>query len=196
MYAKRRPSKAVKIITLTGSSGAGKTTIAKELLKLRPDLQIVISLTTRSKRDSDIPGEYRYDMAKKEFERLRVKDVFLWTVEVHDNEYGTMRESVDEALRAKHLYLMILEPNVLEILTHYTEGKVSPFYVFAPTEEVLLKRRQGRGDREETVERRIRDCKEWDENAKKSAVPYIFITNNDTVEKAVKQVLTRLPSVK
>ena len=44
-----------KIVTLTGPSGVGKTTIMKELVK--SDFRFLESTTTRSKRDSDLLGE-------------------------------------------------------------------------------------------------------------------------------------------
>lgn len=49
------------ILTLTGASGAGKTTIARILLKELPlDVMMVPSYTTRKPRESDIEGECKY----------------------------------------------------------------------------------------------------------------------------------------
>lgn len=65
-----------KIITFTGASGAGKTTMVKELLK-NPQFGLVPSITTRNSRLSDLPGEYEY-ITDTEFDWLKCWDAFVW----------------------------------------------------------------------------------------------------------------------
>lgn len=87
------------ILTLTGASGAGKTTIARELLKKLPvDTQIVVSYTTRKPRGVDIPGEYKH-ISKFRFWFLKKIGSFLWTFDLHGNSYGTTKRWVAKALK-------------------------------------------------------------------------------------------------
>lgn len=71
------------ILTLTGASGAGKTTIAGELLKKLPvDARMVPSYTLRKfrkPRSTDLPGEYKH-VSRFRFWFLSTIGAFLWTV--------------------------------------------------------------------------------------------------------------------
>lgn len=89
-----------RIITLSGPSAVGKTTIARELLQANPEWKLLISLTTRGPRPSDIPGEYKYNVSMRRFDELEREGKFVWTVCVHGNKYGTLSKLVDDALDA------------------------------------------------------------------------------------------------
>src|SRR5258708_40128250 len=105
-----------KIVTITGASGSGKTSVARELLKIIPSAKLVLSITTRPPRESDLPDEYRTNVPLAEFEKRSQNNEFLWEVEAHGNRYGTLRASVNEALANPYPSLMILIPNVLATL--------------------------------------------------------------------------------
>ena len=190
MARKRKPLRAsMKIITITGPSGSGKTVIAGELLKRVSNLRLVVSNTTRKPRDSDLAGEYRHNVDPKEFER---KQDFIWIVSAHGNTYGTRFDSLNEALRAEHISLMIIVPESVQALLDYAPGRILPFYILPPKEQALRERLKLRGDDEKTIERRVGDCKKWNEEAKTSGIPYIFIRNDAALEKAVAQFLAHI----
>ena len=173
-----------RIITFTGASGAGKSTIAQAL-----GYPFVLSTTTRTPRDSDLPGEYEYleldDMVWEE----KGWNNYLWIEPHAKHYYGTKREVVDRALQAPDLSVMILIPKVLPRLLNYAgTEKVLPFYVRSPEETILRARMQQRGETNNTIELRLNESRKWDQEAEKSEIPYIFITNNGTIEAAADQV--------
>jgi serine kinase of HPr protein (carbohydrate metabolism regulator) len=47
-------------IVITGTSGSGKSAIARKLCETDTRFQIVRAVTTRAKRDDDLPGTYEY----------------------------------------------------------------------------------------------------------------------------------------
>ncbi len=169
------------IVTITGPSGAGKSSIAKRLLELDPTMQLVVSLTSRAPRPSDLPGEYRSRITMDEFNYRSRFNEFLWLVETHGSWYGTLTVSVSEALRSPSPSLMILVPEVLKLLYDHigSEGGILPFYILSPSRKELHRRLEKRGDDEKAIRRRIGDCKKWDKEAGKSNIPYIFIPNKD-----------------
>lgn len=179
----------IKIITFSGPSGSGKTTIVGRLLRLNPKWKLIVSHTTRAPRSSDLPGEYRCKVSKREFSRREKRREFIWTVSVHDNKYGTLFESIDQALRKDHASVMLLTPDSIPLLLKYIPGKALSFFILPPPEEALRERLKLRGETFEAIERRIADCKKWAEEAKSSGIPYVFIDNSGAVDEAVQQVL-------
>ena len=187
------------ILTLTGASGAGKTTIAKELLnKLPIDAQMVPSYTIRKyrkPRPTDLPGEYKH-ISQFKFWLLKTTGAFLWTVYPHGNSYGTTKHWVAKALRDDNtIYIMILTPDAVIRLNDFA-GKMSPdrifsFYVLSPPEEVLRERLRARGDKEDEIQKRIADCIKWNSEAKISGISYEFVTNNGTIESVTEEATTR-----
>ena len=183
------------ILTLTGASGAGKTTLAKEFLKLPVYAQMVPSYSTRKPRDADIPGEYKY-VNKFRFWFLKTTGAFLWTVYPHGNSYGTTKRWVIKALKDDNtVYIMILFSDAIKILNSFAEktgcpGRVFYFYILSPSQEILRERLRSRGDKEDEIEKRIADCVKWDPEAKTSDIPYEFVKNDGMIESITEEVAT------
>ena len=168
--------KTNRIITLTGPSGTGKTTLAKALLKLDPSIKLIRSYTTRTARPSDLPGEYACDQKQSDFD-LR-KSEYLWIITAHGNTYATRQDDVTQALKSKSLSLMILVPKAVALLRAFAHPDVVSFFILPPNETVLQKRLVERGDDKESIERRINDGKKWHDDFVKYNIPYFKIDND------------------
>src|SRR3989344_2533403 len=184
-----------KIFTLTGASGAGKSTLARAFLKQNPSSRLITSFTTRSPRESDMPGEYGCNLP---LEFFKDKDRFLWVVKAHGNVYGTTKDSIREAFFSGAPHLMILTPETIPLLrTAAAEwdsinSVVASFYVLSPEEKKLKQRLYVRGETAHFVEQRINDCKKWDKEALATDIPYLFLSNNEPdtgIQNAVQQML-------
>jgi guanylate kinase len=87
------------MLILSSPSGAGKTTLTRDLLQDRAlDLTLSISVTTRARRSSEVDGIHYLFKSRTEFERMKAGDELLEWAEVHGNYYGTPREPVDAVL--------------------------------------------------------------------------------------------------
>ena len=172
-----------KILTFTGASGSGKSSIAKSL-----GFPLVLSTTTRAPRPSDLLGEYEY-LNIKNFDFTEANNDFLWIKEYGGNYYSTRYDSINLALSHPENFIMILVPEVLPLLLDYAgKRKVLPFYLRSPDEAVLRSRLEKRGEREDSIERRLKESKDWDVQADESGIPYFYITNNGALEEAVGHV--------
>ena len=86
------------MLILSSPSGAGKTSIAREILNRDPNLVMSISATTRAKRPSEVDGEDYYFIDKMDFEAKINNNSFIEYARVFDNYYGTPKEPVEKAI--------------------------------------------------------------------------------------------------
>ena len=84
-----------KLIILSAPSGAGKTTICKELLKNNDKWNFSVSATTRPKRENEVDGEDYIFMAREKFDHKEKIGEFIECEWVHGNKYGTLHEPLE-----------------------------------------------------------------------------------------------------
>ena len=77
-----------RLFLLTGTSGAGKTTISQLLLKRNPQLRRVITYTTRSPRGKEKNGIDYHFVSEETFKRLIQENAFMEWAQVYDHLYG------------------------------------------------------------------------------------------------------------
>jgi len=179
----------VRIITVTGPSGAGKTTIVGELLKRHPGWGMVVSLTSRELRNNDLPGEYRCNLPVKYLQQLNKDGKALWLEGEHGNVYVTLFKDVNEARNSRTRtlsFMQILHRSVVK-LRFYIPNEVLSVFILPPSEGELRRRLENRGESPEQIDRRIADCKKWEEEARVSGIPYEFVRNDGTVAEAVEK---------
>ena len=88
------------MLVLSSPSGAGKTTLSRQLLGNDSQIQLSVSCTTRAKRPSEKDGvDYKFiDTAS--FRSMIDRGDFLEHARVFDHYYGTPRAPVETALDA------------------------------------------------------------------------------------------------
>lgn len=85
-----------KAIIFSAPSGAGKTTIVKEILRQQYRLEFSISASSRQKRKGEVDGQDYYFLSIEEFKNKIKNNEFLEWEEVYKNHfYGTLRSEID-----------------------------------------------------------------------------------------------------
>ncbi|WP_336294184.1 guanylate kinase [Bartonella sp. CB169] len=139
LNAKKTDKRRGFLFILSSPSGAGKSTISGLLLK-DGQLELSISMTTRKRRPSEVDGLHYHFISKQEFERRRDGDEFIEWAEVHGNYYGTLRESVENALSVGRDVLFDIDYQGTEQLQKKMPGDTVSIFILPPSMKELVSR--------------------------------------------------------
>jgi guanylate kinase len=173
------------MLVISSPSGAGKSTIARNLLEADPELSISVSVTTRARRPSEIEGRHYYFKTVREFEALRATDSLLEWAEVHGNYYGTPRDAVEAAMAEGRDMLFDIDWQGAQQLQEKMAGDVVSIFILPPSMAELQSRLHRRAeDSEEVIATRLSNSRAEIEHWRE----YDYIVVNDDLDRAFKSV--------
>ena len=147
------------MLVVSSPSGAGKTTLTRNLLEQEENVSLSVSVTTREKRLSEIDGVHYHFISRRRFEAMRDSDELLEWAEVHSNYYGTPREPVEKALTAGRDMLFDIDWQGTQQLYTKMRADVVSVFVLPPSATELKSRLERRAeDSGETIKRRLRNA--------------------------------------
>ena len=117
-----------KLVILSASSGAGKSTICKDLLKKNKDWKFSISATTRPMRENEVDGKDYYFFTKEKFEHKEKFGEFIECEWVHGNRYGTLIEPIENAIEKGAVLLLDVDvKGAMNLIEEFDEDVISIF---------------------------------------------------------------------
>jgi guanylate kinase len=169
------------LFVISAPSGAGKTTLIRQVLKRFPQLSYSISHTTRLPRNGETHGQDYFFITEQEFQSRISQEQWIEWAQVHGNYYGTSRAFVSEELKkGKHLLLDIDVQGARQIMK-FEPGVVSIF-ILPPSMDILRQRLENRGtDSPSVISQRMENA-QW-EMAQQSAYDHVIV--NDDFDQAV-----------
>lgn len=183
------PSTNVKrrglMLVLSSPSGAGKSTIARNLLENDNDLNLSVSVTTRKRRGSEIDGVHYHFLTDVDFQRLRDTDALLEWAEVHGNFYGTPREPVERSMAEGHDMLFDIDWQGALQLQEKMPADVVSVFILPPSLAELKSRLHRRAeDSDEVIEQRLENSREEMQHWR----DYDYVVINDDLDRAYSAV--------
>jgi len=173
-----------KLIIITAPSGAGKTSIVRELLKKFDQLAFSISATTREKRPHEKDGVDYYFISYEEFKKRIENGDFAEWEEVYENQfYGTLKSEIERIWAlGKHIIFDIEVKGAQNIKNTYGDQALAIF-IKPPSLEVLIKRlKERKTENDKSLKKRISRA----EKELKYENEFDTIVVNDNFEVAVK----------
>lgn len=169
-------------IIITGTSGAGKSTIAYEFCKKFSTFQRVQAISTRKPRnDKDV--EYKY-LNRDGFEELEKNNKLLIKSEYRREKYGITIEDYQNVVKSNKIPVLVLTP---ESAGQFDESHIeheSFLVIFLDASENVLETRltqRGVIIDENTRKRRDEDRKYKDKMWNRPKCPIYVIKNDDNV---------------
>ena len=154
---------------ISAPSGAGKTSLVREVLTTVPGVALSVSHTTRPMRPGEQDGVHYHFVSVAEFQEMIAAGAFLEYAQVFDNYYGTSMAGVGDQLRGgQDVILEIDWQGAQQVRQLFPE--VVAIFILPPSREVLENRLRARGqDSEAVIARRLREvrteishCNEYD----------------------------------
>ena len=179
------------IVILSSPSGAGKTTLVKEISK-KNNFQISISHTTRKPRSNETDGKDYYFVSHPEFKNLIDEDKFLEYAKVFQNYYGSSKDVVFKKLNnAENVIFDIDWQGTQQIKRQKLNYKIITIFILPPSRDELYNRLLNRDRNDEKIvkERMVQfneDVLHWKD--------YDFVVINDDLVSCYKKIIRFIES--
>ena len=172
------------MVILSSPSGVGKTTITKKIQQKYQSFKISVSHTTRSPRSNEVDGVDYHFVSDKEFKQLIKKDKFYEYAKIFENYYGTLKESVDDAIKKNDL-IFDIDWQGTKQLSKFKNLKIIKIYLITSNKNELKNRLIKRNQNTNLeIEKRFNafddDIKHW--------IDYDYIIINKNLDVCFKQI--------
>lgn len=191
MSNKHRPL----LLVVSAPSGAGKSSLCNRLIKTFPEMVYSISCTTRAPRGTERNGVHYHFLSEEEFAARIAAGEFLEHATVHGSRYGTLKQTVYDALSQGRDILMDIDVQGAQQIRSACGALRSDdairqsfvdIFIAPPSVEELRRRLCGRStDSAETIDRRMRNA--IGEMEQQTTYQYTVI--NDDFETAANELI-------
>ena len=177
------------MFVLSSPSGAGKSTISREILARDGTIAMSVSATTRPKRPGEVAGRDYYFVDKAAFNLMVNRQEFLEYAKVFDNYYGTPAAPVRAALAEGRDVLFDIDWQGTQQIAEQARDDLVSVFILPPSTAELERRLTRRAqDPPDVVARRM--SKASDEMSHYAEYDYIIV--NHGIEDSVDQAMSIL----
>jgi guanylate kinase len=147
------------LFVISAPSGAGKTSLCKEIIDFFPDLRHSVSFTTRPQRRGEREGVDYHFVTQDVFAAMMTNGAFAEWAEVHGNRYGTAIETLQSSSAAGVDILLDIDcQGAAQLKKNYRHGVF--IFILPPGFEELRRRLQSRDtDAEAVIEQRLNNAR-------------------------------------
>lgn len=172
------------LFVVSAPSGAGKTTLCKEIISVVSGIRHSISCTTRKPRPGEVHGREYFFVDERVFQDMVERNEFAEWAPVYGHMYGTPRAALTEMMeQGVDVLLEIDTQGAMQIKKRFEDGVY--IYILPPSIDALRERLQHRGgDSPDEIQRRLQKAREevW------SYREYSYIVRNDDMKQALKEL--------
>jgi len=180
-----------KLIVISSPSGAGKTTITKSLVSKKKNIELSVSLTTRSPRPNEIANKDYTFVNIKTFKKLVAKKSFLEHAKVFGNYYGTLKKKINNKIRQNKTIILDIDWQGARLIKKQLPKITTTIFILPPSLKELKKRLTKRESNAKFINLRMSKAKKeithWKE--------YDYVVVNDNLKKCISEIKSILNSL-
>ena len=172
------------LFIISAPSGAGKTSLVKQLVNSAEDIVVSISHTTRAQRPGEVDGVDYHFIDEQAFLSMVGHSAFLEHARVFDNYYGTSQQHVERLLLdGKDVILEIDWQGARQVRRLIQDSQ--SIFILPPSSAALKQRLENRGqDDAEVIERRMQDAV----NEMSHYAEFDYLVVNDDFDQALQEL--------
>jgi guanylate kinase len=129
-----------KMILVAAPSGAGKSSFLERIIKEVPQLEDVVTYTTRTMRTHESEGVHYHFITHADFDKKVSEGFFIEWAKVHANFYGTSFESIQSAWNRGKVVIMDLDVQGVETFKAKHPKGLKTIFILPPSPEELTRR--------------------------------------------------------
>lgn len=169
------------LFIVSAPSGAGKTTLCRELIDSFPEMRQSVSFATRPMRPGEQDGVDYHFIDTAQFEQMKDENRFAEWAQVHGNFYGTALDTLEAATKeGLDLLLDIDFQGAAQLKKACRQGVF--VFILPPNMAELERRLRARGtDPEDIVNRRLINARE--EISQAIWYDYLVVNDDFTIAK-------------
>ena len=173
------------VVVISSPSGAGKSSIAKKLLKSNSNFDLSVSLTTREPRLGEIDGvDYKF-VSRKTFQNRVKENSFIEYAEVFDNMYGTLKSEVEKKIKLGKNILLDIDWQGARQVKKKLPGDNITIFILPPSILELKRRLKKREHDNSFINKRMskakREINHWNE--------YDYVLVNDNINECMNKIV-------
>lgn len=169
---------------VSAPSGAGKTSLCKEVIDILPNLRHSVSYTTRPARPGEVHGIDYFFVSMEEFMRMVEAGEFAESAKVHGNMYGTALKTLEEYRRNGVDVILDIDCQGARKLKERYRGGIYIFILPPDYQELRRRLNYRNSDTAETIERRLNTAAEEIRESRW----YDYVIVNEIFERAVEEL--------
>ncbi len=177
------------MLVISSPSGAGKSALSRLLMQTETMISMSVSVTTRTRRPSEVDGVHYHFRNLAEFNQMRERGELLEWAQVHDNFYATPRAPVEKALSEGRDVLFDIDVQGTLQLYEKMREDIASVFILPPSIAELHSRLQRRAeDDEATILRRLKsaltEIRHWRD--------YDYVLVNEDLDRCFAELVTIL----
>ena len=176
------------LIVISSPSGAGKTSICKELLRLDDKIRPSISVTTRKPRNNETDGIDYIFITEKDFNKKISNGSFLEYANVFNNKYGTLASSTEKLLSNNYDVLFDIDWQGTQQLSQ-NNNNILTIFILPPDKAEIERRLKKRETENSEIVDIVRERMSKFEDELSHWKEYDYVVTNDNFEKCISEIL-------
>ena len=189
-------------IVISSPSGAGKTSVCKEIIAKDRSIKMSISCTTRKPRDNEVEGmDYKF-LSYYEFKNKIENNEFLEYAKVFDNYYGSSIKDVKQILNNGCDVLFDIDWQGAKQISEKKIANLVKIFICPPSKEIVQQRLKKRsletGDDAKAIEKRMSEYER--EMRHQNNYNYVLVNDNllscvSHIEKIIEKERNKLRNI-